>query len=228
MEPRTRTCRAAIGRLTAAATSPNLVIAKISTAGTVCLHTHTARPAQLQESYFQLAATASANGMLYADPDGTTDPNGSMFWNATNSCCDLFHSGVDDSAYIASIIADVKSTVAVDPKRIFVVGHSNGGFMAYRMACNHAGDIAAIVSLAGATYRPAMSNSGRCPVAVTSRVCSPRLSPLRSSRSWSPIRDPDNQRSLRTPKVRSRVLRVHGSPATRVQGDVGRASTESP
>lgn len=96
-----------------------------------------------------------------------------MFWNATNSCCDLFHSGVDDSAYIASIIADVKSTVAVDPKRIFVVGHSNGGFMAYRMACNHAGDIAAIVSLAGATYRPATSNSGRCPVAVTSEFALP-------------------------------------------------------
>lgn len=50
--------------LTAAATSPNLVIAKISTAGTVCLYTHRARPAQLQESYFQLVATASANGML--------------------------------------------------------------------------------------------------------------------------------------------------------------------
>jgi hypothetical protein len=148
--------------LTAAATSPNLVIAKITTAGTVCLYTHTARPAQMQESYFQLAATASFNGMLYADPDETTDPNGIMFWNATNSCCDLFHRGVDDSAYIASIIADVKSTVAVDPKRIFVVGHSNAGFMAYRMACNHAGDIAAIVSLAGATYRPATSNLWTC------------------------------------------------------------------
>ena len=120
----------------------------------------------LQESYFQLAATASVNGMLYAYPDGTTDPNGNRFWNATNSCCDLFHSGVDDSTYIESIIADIKSTVAVDPKRIFLVGHSNGGFMAYRMACDHAADIAAIVSLAGATYNTASACAPATPVSV--------------------------------------------------------------
>ena len=41
---------------------------------------------------------------------------------------------------------------SVDPKRIFIVGHSNGGFMAYQMACDHADQIAAIVSLAGGMY----------------------------------------------------------------------------
>ena len=40
--------------------------------------------------------------------------------------------------------------MTVDPRRVFVVGHSNGAFMSYRMACDHADTIAAIVSVAGA------------------------------------------------------------------------------
>jgi polyhydroxybutyrate depolymerase len=35
-----------------------------------------------------------------------------------------------------------------------VLGHSNGGFMAYRMACDHADVIAAIASLEGAMIDP--------------------------------------------------------------------------
>ena len=33
---------------------------------------------------------------------------------------------------------------------MYVVGHSNGAFMAHRLACDHADQVAAIVSLAGA------------------------------------------------------------------------------
>jgi polyhydroxybutyrate depolymerase len=51
-----------------------------------------------------------------------------------------------------AVIDKVASVYAVDPKRIFVMGHSNGGFMSYRMACEHADKIAAIVSVAGETY----------------------------------------------------------------------------
>ena len=51
-----------------------------------------------------------------------------------------------------SIIDAVKAKYSVDPKRVFVLGHSNGGFMSYRMACDHADTIAAIASLAGATF----------------------------------------------------------------------------
>jgi polyhydroxybutyrate depolymerase len=43
----------------------------------------------------------------------------------------------------------VTSSYPVDTARVYLVGHSNGGFMAHRMACEHASVIAAIVSLAG-------------------------------------------------------------------------------
>jgi polyhydroxybutyrate depolymerase len=90
------------------------------------------------------------NGMIYLHPDGTRDSNGARFWNATDACCNVDGSGVDDSSYLAGLITEVGSHVAVDPRRVFVVGHSNGAFMSYRMACDHADTIAAIVSLAGA------------------------------------------------------------------------------
>jgi polyhydroxybutyrate depolymerase len=88
-------------------------------------------------------------------PAGTVDPDGMYFWNATVACCDFYGSGVDDSGYLRSLIDEIARQLSVDPTRIYVAGYSNGGFMAYRMACDHAETIAEIVSGAGATeYDP--------------------------------------------------------------------------
>ena len=57
---------------------------------------------------------------------------------------------VDDVAYLAGLIDAIKADYAVDDKRVYLFGHSNGGFMSYRMAHEHGGAIAAIASLAGA------------------------------------------------------------------------------
>ena len=108
---------------------------------------------ELQEAYFQLTPLADAKTFLYATPDGTPDPGGRRFWNATDACCDLYGSGVDDVAYINAIIDDVERRYTVDPKRVYLIGHSNGGFLAHRLACDSASRIAGIVSLAGAQWK---------------------------------------------------------------------------
>ncbi|MCU1455407.1 MAG: hypothetical protein JWN46_3553 [Acidimicrobiales bacterium] len=117
----------------------------------VMLHGYAATSA-VEESYLQLTNAADAHGMLYAHPDGTRDSTGSQFWNATDACCDFEGSGVDDSAYLNGVIDQIELTYNVDRRRVFIVGHSAGGFMAYRMACDHADQVAAVVSLEGATY----------------------------------------------------------------------------
>ncbi|WP_328323682.1 prolyl oligopeptidase family serine peptidase [Kribbella sp. NBC_00382] len=104
------------------------------------------------EAYFRLRDAAERRGMITAYPDGTTDSTGSQYWNATDACCGFDQSGVDDSGYLLGVVAAIKAHGAVDPQRIFLIGHSNGGFMTYRMACDHAEVVAAIISLAAATF----------------------------------------------------------------------------
>ena len=116
--------------------------------------------------YFKLAAAAEKAGFVYAAPDGTKDSNGDRFWNATDACCNFHGSSVDDVAYLSSVIADIQGELAIDPKRIAVIGHSNGGFMSYRMACERSELVAAIVSLAGATYADPADCKPREPVSV--------------------------------------------------------------
>ncbi len=119
-----------------------------------------------QETYFKLGELARQGGYLYALPDGTFNSSGIRFWNATDACCDFDRSGVDDVGYLADVIKEIRASFAVDPKRIDLIGHSNGGFMVYAMACAHADEIAAIVSLAGATFATLAKCSPSVPVAV--------------------------------------------------------------
>src|SRR5262249_45644628 len=89
------------------------------------------------EGIMRFGAVAESKRFLYCFPDGTKDKNGAQFWNASEACCDGFDTGVDDSGYLQGLIEAIGTRFPLDRKRVFVVGHSNGGFMAYRMACEH-------------------------------------------------------------------------------------------
>jgi polyhydroxybutyrate depolymerase len=119
-----------------------------------------------QVDYFGLLADAEEHGYLLAYPDGLMDPSGKRFWNATDACCNFYGSRVDDVAYLGAVIDDVAAHYTVDPKRVFVIGHSNGGFMAHRLACEIGGRLAAVISLAGATWL----NAASCPATAAVNV----------------------------------------------------------
>jgi polyhydroxybutyrate depolymerase len=97
-----------------------------------------------------LASASEERGFLLALPEGTSDSEGRQFWNATDACCNADDRDVDDSAYLSRVIDEVSEQYAVDPARVYAVGVSNGGFMAHRLACDHADQLAAVVSFAGA------------------------------------------------------------------------------
>jgi len=100
-----------------------------------------------------LEQLSEREAFVLATPDGLVDSDGRRFWNATDACCDFDGAGVDDVAYVAFILDDVGSRMPIDPARIYVVGHSNGGFLALRVACDLSPRIAAVVSIAGAGWK---------------------------------------------------------------------------
>ena len=83
---------------------------------------------------FGLQYIADDQNVLLVAPEGKLDASGKHFWNATEACCDLGGTGVDDVKYLTDLVSEVKQYYAVDPKRVFAVGVSNGGFMALRLA----------------------------------------------------------------------------------------------
>src|SRR5207302_8453613 len=103
---------------------------------------------------------------LYAYPDGTIDKMGNRFWNADDACCNFDKSTVDDVAYIDAIIEDVAKKYNLDRQRIFVFRHSNGGFMAHRLACDLSPKIAAIGALAGDAWNDPTKCKPTQPVSV--------------------------------------------------------------
>jgi polyhydroxybutyrate depolymerase len=101
---------------------------------------------------FKFAALADQLGWIYVLPNGLSGEDDKRFWNATDACCNFQDVPVDDVAFIRSIIIEVSGTYNVDPDRVYVVGHSNGGFMAHRLGCDLADRVTAIVSIAGAQW----------------------------------------------------------------------------
>jgi hypothetical protein len=81
----------------------------------------------------RVLARASADRVI-AYPNGSRSPSddhrlerGTRSWDGT---------GAKDIGYLDAVIDDMSAKYPVDPKRIYVGGISNGGYMAYRYACD--------------------------------------------------------------------------------------------
>lgn len=108
----------------------------------------------VQSAYLGLPPLANELGFLLVAPDGTPNADNSRFWNGTPACCNFEQRAIDDVAYITGLVAELSETHYVDPGRVYTLGHSNGGFMSYRLACEASETFTAIASLAGASFDP--------------------------------------------------------------------------
>jgi polyhydroxybutyrate depolymerase len=101
------------------------------------------------QAYLSRWNEVAEEGQFYVVyPQGTGFP---LRWNAT----DTFEvSRVDDVGFLKALIDDVANLVAIDPRRIYVDGMSNGGSMAHRAACELAGVIAAVGVVAAPPVEP--------------------------------------------------------------------------
>ena len=84
-------------------------------------------------------ALAARDGFVAVYPDGVR-----RRWNAGGCCTYLDPSPADDVRFVDAILAAVRRRVRIDPRRVYAAGHSNGGMMAYRLACERSGRFAAV------------------------------------------------------------------------------------
>jgi len=116
---------------------------------------------QLEAIYLRMFDVIDAKQFVFVYPDGISNA-----WNATEACCDLTGE-VDDVGYISRLIDEAQGVYNIDAERVYLMGHSNGGFMSFRMACERSDLITAIVSLAGSTFNdPADCQPATLPVSA--------------------------------------------------------------
>ncbi len=100
------------------------------------------------------ASAAVMSGMdAKADREGfiAVYPNGrSLSWNAWRCCGVAELKQFDDVRFIRAVVEKVAREHPIDRQRIYATGVSNGGMMAYRLACEAADVFAAIAPVAAA------------------------------------------------------------------------------
>ena len=97
----------------------------------VTLHGGFGSAEQAERSYGwnQLADSAK---FVVAYPDGV-----GRAWNANGGCCGRpGREGLDDVGFITAAVDDISESVGIDTAQVYATGISNGGMMAYALACN--------------------------------------------------------------------------------------------
>jgi len=113
-----------------------------------------------------LDQVADQKKFAYLAPEGAHDGLGRPFWNAGKSCCDLERQSIDDLKRLRELLDASVANTSVDPKRVFLIGYSNGAFMAQRLACDVGDRIAGVVSVAGAAPDTEVPCVQRSPLSV--------------------------------------------------------------
>ena len=107
---------------------------------------------QLHDLIYQAALRVDTKQFILVLPEGTKNSMGLQFWNASETCCDFENTGVNDVKFLKELIDEVEASFPVDTERISIMGHSNGGYMSYRMGCEIPTRLSAIAPLAGLAW----------------------------------------------------------------------------
>ena len=93
------------------------------------------------ESTSKLTEKANAAGFIVVYPEGTGVIN---TWNAGTCCGSAVNNNINDVKFISMLIDKLVASYKINAKKVYATGHSNGGMMSYRLACELSTKIAAI------------------------------------------------------------------------------------
>ncbi len=81
---------------------------------------------------------AEANGFIVVYPDGVgngADESNLRTWNGGGCCGAAARNDVDDVGFVNQLLDTLEAEYSIDTNRVFATGHSNGGILSYRLAC---------------------------------------------------------------------------------------------
>jgi polyhydroxybutyrate depolymerase len=115
----------------------------------IALHGGGGGPESMISRWENQARTA---GLVIAAPKGIGRTERGGTWNATGCCGEAVARAADDIGFVAAIIDDVSKRTSIDPKRVYVVGFSNGGMLTHRIAIALGERVAAAAVVSGALF----------------------------------------------------------------------------
>ncbi|HEY4111962.1 alpha/beta hydrolase family esterase [Puia sp.] len=107
--------------------------------------------AKQAEADYGVTDKGNAGHFIVVYPEGiqSDGPYRLRSWDAGNCCFVAQSNGINDVHFISNLIDYLVANYKVDPKKVYVAGMSNGAMMAYSLACDLSGKIAAITSVSG-------------------------------------------------------------------------------
>ncbi len=94
---------------------------------------------------------AEREGFIVAYPNGT-GPGDVLSWNAEQCCSFAMAEGVDDIAFVETLIDELVRRYPVDPGRVYACGFSNGAMLVHKLGLALPARFAAIAAVGGAMY----------------------------------------------------------------------------
>lgn len=113
----------------------------------IAMHGGIGSAANLQNQSL-LSEKADEENFIVVYPQGVKNNLGIRTWNGGYCCGYAVNQNIDDVGFLSKMIDTLLEAYAIDEKRIYATGISNGGYMAYRLACELSDKIAAIAPVA--------------------------------------------------------------------------------
>ena len=106
---------------------------------------------QADDAKYGLVTASEREGFVAVFPNGFSRLPGGRFatWNAGRCCGQARDRDVDDVGFIRQVVANVEGQLSIDRTRVYATGMSNGGMMAYRLACEASDVFRAVAPVAG-------------------------------------------------------------------------------
>jgi polyhydroxybutyrate depolymerase len=134
---------------------PSTYSASTSTPLLLALHSRTST-AKTIFTDSQILSWAESMNFIVAGLNGAVYDDASS-WNAGNCCTNATTYQENDILFVSTVLDHVTANHSIDKSRVWVMGHSNGGMMAYRLACDLSDKITAIAVVSGALVDPTCS-----------------------------------------------------------------------